>query len=227
MAVFQKLKSMRPAGRPWWLAIVACSGAVVLGHSLRQLNIVLNPLAWSSVEIISALISFTIAASVLVRYYGTGNRVSHLLGMTFGVTGIIHLGAIFEFYDHYLKHTEPTRHPVSWMIGKTLFGMLLLVACVINKWLPWPRDPGKNFVALSSVVVSATLLVAAAFLILPITPLIRPHSPPPPVWELLPAAIFLIAAVALNGIKESDVFAFDSALVWVAGLNVMSHLIVS
>src|ERR1700722_9908875 len=180
----EQIRSIRPIGRPLWLAIVACSGAVVLGHLLRQLNIVLNPLAWSSAEIISALLSFTIAASVLVRYYGTGNRVSLLLGLTFGVTGIIHLGAIFEFYDHYLKHSEQARVPVSWMIGQTLLGLLLLVACVINKWLPWPRDLGKNFIALSSIV-------------------------------------------ALNSAKESDSFAFDTALVWVAGLNVMSHLIAS
>jgi diguanylate cyclase (GGDEF)-like protein len=223
----EQTKSIRPIGRPLWLAIVACSGAIVLGHLLRQLNIVLNPLAWSSAEIISALLSFTIAASVLVRYYGTGNRISLLLGLTFGVTGIIHLGAIFEFYDHFLKPSEQVRVPVSWMIGQTLLGLLLLVACVINKWLPWPRDPGKNVVAISSIVVSATCLVAATFLIFPSTPAIRPHSPTPRPWELLPAAIFLIAAMTLNNVKESDGFAFDTALVWVAGLNVASHLIAS
>jgi diguanylate cyclase (GGDEF)-like protein len=37
----------------------------------------------------------------------------------------------------------------------------------------------------------------------------------------------LVAAVALNSVKESNGFAFDTALVWVAGLNVMSHLIAS
>jgi diguanylate cyclase (GGDEF)-like protein len=227
MAVLERLKNLRRVGRPWWLAVVACSGAVVVGHVLRQLNIVLNPLAWSSAEIISAMLSFTIAASVLVRYYGTGNRVSLLLGLTFGVTGIIHLGAIFEFYDHFLKPSEQFRVPVSWMIGQTLLGLLLLVACVINKWLPWPRDPGKNVVALSSIVVSATCLVAAAFLIFPSIPPIRPHSPTPRVWELLPAVVFLVAAVVLNSVKESDGFAFDTALVWVAGLNVISHLIAS
>src|SRR3984957_2567660 len=170
MVVVARLKNLRHVDRPWWLAVVACSGAVVLGHFLRQLNIVLNPLAWSSAEIISALLSFTIAASVLVRYYGTGNRVSLFLGLTFGVTGIIHLGAIFEFYDHYLKHSEQARVPVSWMIGQTLLGLLLLVACVINKWLPWPRDLGKNFIALSSIVAGATCVVAAIFLIFLSTP---------------------------------------------------------
>jgi diguanylate cyclase (GGDEF)-like protein len=227
MAVLERLKALRRVERPWGLVVVGCSGAIALGHFLRQLNIVLNPLAWSSAEIISALLSFTIAASVLVRYYGTGNRVSLLLGLTFGVTGIIHLGAIFEFYDHFLKPSEQVRVPVSWMIGQTLLGLLLLVACVINKWLPWPRDPGKNVIALSSIVVSATCLVAGVFLIFPSTPPILPHSPTPRVWELLPAVVFLIAAVALDGVKEDDRFAFDAALVWVAGLNVMSHLIAS
>jgi diguanylate cyclase (GGDEF)-like protein len=227
MAVLQSLKELRRGERSWWLAVVACTGAVAMGHFLRQLNIVLNPLAWSSAEIISALLSFTIAASVLIRYYGTGNRVSLLLGLTFGVTGFIHLGAIFEFYDHFLKRAEQVHVPVSWMIGQTLLALLLLVACVINKWLPWPRDPGKNVIALSSIVISATCMVAVAYLLFPSTPLIRPHSPTPRVWELFPAVIFLIAAVVLNSVKEDDGFAFDTAIVWVAGLNVISHLIVS
>ena len=227
MGALKQLETLRRMERPWWLAVVACTGAVVIGHFLRQLNIVFNPLAWSSAEIISALLSFTIAASVLVRYYGTGNRVSLLLGLTFGVTGIIHLGAIFEVYDHFLKHSEQVRVPVSWMIGQTLLGLLLLVACVINKWLPWPRDPGKNFIALTSIVAGATCLVTGIFLIFLSSPPIHPHSPTPRVWELLPAVIFLVAAVALNSLRDSNSFAFDTALVWVAGLNVMSHLIAS
>ena len=44
---------------------------------------------------------------------------------------------------------------------------------------------------------------------------------------MLPAFVFLIAAIALNSAKEDDRFAFDTALIWVAGLNVVSHLIAS
>src|ERR1700733_6540980 len=144
MGVLLKRNTLRQVQHTGWLVVAAWLGAVILGHLLRQLNILFNPLAWSSAEIISALLSFTIAASVLVRYYGTGNRVSLLLGLTFGVTGIIHLGAIFEFYDHFLQHSEQVRVPVSWMIGQTLLALLLLVACVINRWVPWPRDARKN-----------------------------------------------------------------------------------
>jgi len=211
---------------PAWLIVRTCAAAVILGYFLRQLHILLNPLAWSSAEIISAILSFTIAASVLVRYYGTGNRVSLLLGLTFGVTGVIHLGAIFEFYDHFLKPSERVHTPVFWMIGQTLLGLLLLSAGSINKWLPWPRDPRKNLFAVSGIVASATFLVATAILI-PTTPLIRPLSPIPRPWELPPAIIFLAAATVLNRAKDSERYAFDVALVWVAALNAASHLIVS
>jgi len=227
MVVLLKRNTLRQVQHTGWFVVAACAGAVILGHLLRQLNIVFNPLAWSSAEIISALLSFTIAASVLVRYYGTGNRVTLLLGLTFGVTAFIHLGAIFEFYEHFLRHTEQLKVPVSWMIGQILLGLLLLVACILNKWLPWPRDPGKNVAALSSMVVAATFMVAAAFLTYPLTPAIRPQSSMPRVWELLPAGVFLLAALVLNSAREGDGFAFDTALVWVAGLNAMSHLIAS
>ncbi|MGH9678862.1 MAG: hypothetical protein ACRD4Y_02825, partial [Candidatus Acidiferrales bacterium] len=108
--------------------LFAGAGIFALGHFLRQLNVTVNPLAWSSAEIISALLCFTIAANVLVRYHGTGNRVALLLGVTFGITGIIHLGAIFEFYHDFAHHSEQLRVPLSWMVGQTLLGLLFLAA---------------------------------------------------------------------------------------------------
>ena len=140
MIVLEGLIAVRRTVRNVGLVLLACGGCVLLGHFLRQLNIVLNPLAWSSAEIISALLSLTIAANVLVRYHGTGNRVSLLVGLTFGITGVIHLGAIFEFY-HLLDRAEQFHVPVSWMVGQTLLGLLLLTAYIINKRLSWPRDP--------------------------------------------------------------------------------------
>ena len=124
MIVIEGLAAGRRAARNVGVALLACAGCLLVGHALRELNIVLNPLAWSSAEIISALLSLTIAANVLVRYHGTGNRVSLLLGLTFGITGIIHLGAIFEFY-HLVDVSQQFRVPISLMVGQTLLGLLL------------------------------------------------------------------------------------------------------
>src|SRR5260370_17585861 len=98
MIVMEGLKKVKRVVRIAWFVCLRCGGVFVLGHFLRQINIVVNPLVWSSAQIISALLSFTIAANVLVRYHGTGNRVSLLLGLAFAASGMIHLVAILAFY---------------------------------------------------------------------------------------------------------------------------------
>src|SRR5580700_10050865 len=128
-----ELKTLRRVVPIVWLTTLACGGVFVLGHFLRQLNIVVNPLVWSSAQIITALLSLTIAANVLVRYHGTGNRVSLLLGLTLAVSGMIHLLAILEFYRNFLMHGEQFRAPLSWMVGQTLLGLVFLFAYTIDQ----------------------------------------------------------------------------------------------
>ena len=227
MVVLEGFVAVRRTARNVWIVLVACGGFVALGHFLRHVDIVVNPLAWSSAEIILALLSFTIAANVLVRFHGTGNRVSLLLGLAFAIAGVIHLGAIFELYRHLFEHSPLSHVPVSWMLGQTLLGTLFVIACAANKQLPWPRDPRKNIYAVFAIVVSVSCLMAILFLAFPNSPSIRPQSVIPRPWDLLPAAIFLAAAAVLNRRTDRDLLAFDTVLVWVAGLNVASHLIAS
>lgn len=227
MGEAEALTLVRRAARSVWFVLFACASLVALGHFLRQLNVVLNPLAWSAAEIIAALLCFTIAANVLVRDHGTGNRVSLLLGLTFGIIGIIHLGAIFEFYHDFAKPAEQLRIPLSWMMGQTLLGLLFLAAYAIDKHLPWPREPRKNIVAVLATVVATLCLITTVLLIFPSEPPIHPHSAIPRAWDLLPGAIFLAAAFVLNRRNDRDRLAFDRVLVWVAGLNAAGHLIAS
>ncbi len=167
MGEAEALSLARRAARSVWVVASACVAFIALGHFLRQLNIVLNPLAWSAAEIIAALLCFTIAANVLVRDHGTGNRVSLLLGLTFGITGIIHLGAIFEFYHAFAITADQLRIPLSWMMGQTLLGLLFLAAYAIDKHLPWPRGPKKNILAVLSTIVATLCLITIVILIFP------------------------------------------------------------
>jgi diguanylate cyclase (GGDEF)-like protein len=227
MGEAEALTRVRRAARSVWFVLFACAGMIALGYFLRQLNIVLNPLAWSAAEIIAALLCFTIAANVLVRDHGTGNRVSLLLGLTFGIIGIIHLGAIFEFYHDFAKPAEQFRIPLTWMMGQTLLGLLFLAAYAIDKHLPWPREPRKNIFAVLATILATLCLITIVLLIFPKEPPIHPHSVIPRVWDLLPGAIFLAAAFVLNCRTDHDRLAFDRVLVWVAGLNAAGHLMAS
>jgi diguanylate cyclase (GGDEF)-like protein len=113
------------------------------------------------------------------------------------------------------------------MAGQTLLGLLLLLAYAINKHLPWPRDPRKKIFAALAIVVSASYLIALLFLVFPSPSSIHPRSSAPRLWEFLPAALFIAAAFVLHRTKDRDGFAFDTVLVWVAGLNAAGHLITS
>lgn len=227
MVVIAGMVAIKRAARNACFVLLGCGGCVVVGHFLRRVDIVLNPLAWSSAEIILALLGLTIAANVLVRYHGTGNRVSLLLGVTFAITGLIHLGAIVEFYRDFFGKSTQSHVPLSWMVGQTLLGTLFLIACVADKQLPWPRDSRKNVFAVAAFVISVSWLIAIIFLVFPNSPAIRPQSSMPRAWDLLPAVIFLAAAVVLRRRTDRDLLAFDAVLVWVAGLNAASHLMSS
>src|SRR6266481_3642770 len=154
MTVQEELRRVRRIVPIAWLVTLACAGVFVLGHFLRQLNIVVNPLVWSSAQIIIALLSFTIAANVLVRYHGTGDRVSLILGLTLAVTGMIHLFAILEFYRNFLMREEQFRVPLSWMVGQTLLGLV------------FPHQPPvhpRNLIARPWEILPGVIFLAAAF----------------------------------------------------------------
>jgi diguanylate cyclase (GGDEF)-like protein len=220
-----ELKTLRRVVPIVWLTTLVCGGVFVLGHFLRQLNIVVNPLVWSSAQIITALLSLTIAANVLVRYHGTGDRVSLLLGLTLAVGGMIHLLAILEFYRNFLMHGEQFRAPLSWMVGQTLLGLVFLFAYTIDQVLRWPREMKRNIFAVLAIVVAAFCMIAMAFLAFPHQPPIHPGKLIARPWEMLPGIIFLAAAFVLVRVPDGDRYAFDAVLVWVAGINAAAHVI--
>lgn len=210
------------------VAAGALSGAViVIAHFLRHLGVSFNPILWASAEIIAALLGFTIAANILVRYHGTADRFSLFLGAAFGLDGLIQLSGILELHGDVLLRTSAVRVPLYWMAGGTLLGVLLLGAIGIDNWLPWPRESKRTIVAVLSVVTAVAGLTGFVFLGLGKGPLIRDSTLLPRPWDLLPAAMFLAATVLLYRSSYRPNSALGTSLPWVAGVNAASHLMAS
>ena len=132
-------------------AALSC-GVIVGAHFLRQLGISFNPALLASAEVIAALLGFTIAANIWVRFDGTGDRFALLIGAAFGLDGWIQLTAILGLRGELLSRGLAMRVPLYWMAGRTLLGVLLLAAIGLEKWLPWPREPKRTAFAVLSVV---------------------------------------------------------------------------
>lgn len=205
--------------------LAASSGCVlVLAHFLRQLGLSFNPVLWASAEIIAALLGFTIAANILVRFHGTGDRFSLFLGAAFGLDGLIQLAGIVELHRELLSQTTAPRVPLYWMAGGTLLGVLLLVAISVDSRLPWPRQSSKTILAVLSVVGAIAGLTGLLFLALGHGPLIRSANLITRPWELLLAGMFLASTALLYRSPYRTSSALGASLPWVAGMNAACHL---
>jgi diguanylate cyclase (GGDEF)-like protein len=209
-----------------FLAAAGLSGCVVvIAHFLRQLGLTFNPVLWASAEIIAALLGFTIAANILVRYHGTGDRFSLFLGAAFGLDGLIQLGGIVGLPGELLSRTSAVRVPLYWMAGSTLLGLVLLAAIGLDKWLPWPRESNRTILAVLSVVAAIAGLTGILFFALSNGPLIRGAKLMPRPWDLLPAGMFLASTILLYRRPHRLRSALVVSVPWVAGMNAACHLV--
>lgn len=207
------------------VAGVLSGGVIVIAHFLRQIGGSFNPVLWASAEVIAALLGFTIAANILVRYHGTADRFSLFLGAAFGLDGLIQLGGIIELHGEVLSHANAARVPVYWMTGGILLSVLLLGAIGFDNWLPWPRESKRTIFAVLSVVTAVAGLTALVFLTLGSGPLIHNSRFLPRPWDLLPAGMFLAATILLYRSPYRPNSALGTALPWAAGVNAACQLV--
>jgi len=205
--------------------VALSGGVIVIGHFLRQLGLTFNPVLWASADIIAALLGFTIAANILVRYHGTGDRLSLFLGAAFGLDGLIQLSGIVELHEQLLGPANTARVPLYWMAGGTLLGVLLLAAIGLDKWLPWPRESKRAIFAVLSVVAAIAGMTGILFVAVSHGPLIREAKLMARPWDLLPAGMFLAGTMLMYRSHYRLSSALGISLPWVAGMNAACHLL--
>ena len=216
--------------------LVACGAAslslfLALVFYLRQVTVAGSPQGYLYLEVGGTLLSFFYAAIALVRFRGTHDRTALILAFGFVLSGIIETVGCFGLNDSLLSGALALSHiPMGWMVSRTLLAILLLAAIAVERYMPTARQPSKETAAALLVVALAAYLTSAAFLAAPAAPVAHAAHLLSRPWDLLPAALFLIAAVCflqrLKNDKDRKVSAslFDHSLFIVASLNVVCHV---
>lgn len=198
---------------------------------LRQVSVAASPQAYLYLEVGGTLLCFCYAANALVRFRGTHDRTSLILAFGFVLSGMIETIGYFGL-NHALEAGILTlsQVPVGWMVSRTLLAVLLLAAVAVEQYMPTARKPSKETAAALFVVALATYLTSAAFLAAPAAPAVHENNVLSRPWDLLPAALYLGAAVAFRRRiaaekdKKSNASLFDYSLLIVAVLNVVCHV---
>src|SRR5437588_10053481 len=163
---------------------------------LRQISVAGTPQTYLYLEVGGTLLSFCYAANALVRFRGTHDRTALILSFGFVLSGLIETVGYFQF-NHILHLGYAGLHiPLGWMVSRTLLAVLLLAALGVEKYTPTARQPSKEIAVALLVVALAAYATSAAFLAAPSAPTAHPLNFLSRSWDLLPALLFFVAAVA-------------------------------
>src|SRR5437868_12576089 len=161
---------------------------------LRAEGISGTPQTYLYLEIGGTLISFCYAANALVRFRGTHDRTALILSFGFVLSGIIETVSYFGLNEQIqADHVPMTSVPMGWMVSRTLLGVMLLAAILIERYIPTARQPSRETAGALLVVAIAAYLTSAAFLAAPAAPVARVSHIFSRPWDLLPAGLFLAA----------------------------------
>jgi diguanylate cyclase (GGDEF)-like protein len=209
-------------------------GMIVIGAylvfllALRGSSYLADPLLDTYLEMAGSLIAFTFAANALVRFRGTHDRISLILAFGFVLAGLIEAGTSMTFYRGMLVTSVPGDHiSIGWLAGRTLLGILLLAALAVERRVPVSRDPGKEMAVATLIVGAVAYLTSVFYFMLPASPKIHPGALIPRLWDLLPAAIYVAAAIGYHLRLRRVNTSLDRALYVAAMLNALCHITIS
>src|SRR3989442_376042 len=189
------------------------TGIFVFSLWLRQRPHVPDSVAQGYLQIISGLIALIFSAVTLVRFRGTRDRISLILRAGFLLTSAIILGSSILFFR--LIPGAPQRiqwAPFAWWPARMLLAALLLVAIVVDRFLPRSRHPGFEIGGALFAVVVLTYFITIALRHLPQEINALPGAILPSPWNLLPAPLYWMAGFGFKRRLATTNSAFDRAI---------------
>jgi diguanylate cyclase (GGDEF)-like protein len=210
--------------------LASVSGFIVLFFFAMWLRVVPlepDPVLQGYLQVTTGLLAFVFAAVILVRFQGTQDRISLILGAGFLLSGTILTASSLLFFQFEQGQIQLRWAPVSWWVSRIVLALLFLVALLVEHFLPRSRHPRREIAGALLTVMASTYLITAALRRLP--PEVSPHPGAviPSPQQLLPAGIFLVALIWYRRRLELEDSAFDRTIYIAAWMNLGAQLAAS
>jgi diguanylate cyclase (GGDEF)-like protein len=194
---------------------------------LRLVPLEPDPVLQGYLQITTGLLAFVFAAVTLVRFQGTQDRISLILGAGFLLSGTILAASSLLFFQFQQEQVQLRWAPVSWWVSRIVLALLFVVALLVEHFLPRSRHPRREIAGALLTVMASTYLITAALRRLP--PQVSPHPGAvfPSPQQLLPAGIFLVALIWYRRRLELEDSAFDRTIYIAAWMNLAAQLAAS
>ena len=211
--------------------LASVSGFIVLFFFAMWLRIVPlepDPILQGYLQVTTGLLAFVFAAVTLVRFQGTQDRISLMLGAGFLLSGTILTASSLLFFQFQQDTPVELRWaPVSWWVSRVVLALLFVVALLVEHFLPRSRHPRSEIAGVLLTVVASTYLITAALRRLPPEVSLHPGAVFPSPLQLLPAGIFLVAVIWFRRRLQLEDSAFDRTIYSAAWMNLGAQLAAS
>jgi diguanylate cyclase (GGDEF)-like protein len=173
-------------------------------------------------QVVSGLLALVFSAVTLVRFQGTQDRISLILGAGFLLSGTILSGTSLLFFQ--LHPAKVAWAPLALWVGRMILALLLVVALLVEHFLPRSRHTKGELAGALLTVVALTYLITAALRHMPGEVSAHPNSLIPSPDQLLPAAFFLIALIWFRRRLRTANSAFDRAIYAATWMNFAAQI---
>ena len=207
----------------WALGLVSVAGVFALSCWLRERDFSSGFVLFCYLEIVGSLLCFTFVANALVHFRGTRDRLTLILALGFLLAGLIETFAIWGIYGARMTAMQDAGVFLTWMIGQTALAGLLVSALALEQRVPHSRHPRSEITVSLVLVGIVTYLTGAAYLSGVINLATHPAARLARASELIPAALFLVAAIAFSRANPVR-FGFKRTLCVALWINVACHV---
>src|SRR6201993_965081 len=219
------LNSERWEATPVFWHVVALLLILLFALWLRPIPLQADPSLQGYLQVVTGVLAFVFSAVTLVRFQGTQDRISLILGAGFLLSGAI-LTATSVLFFQFLPDA-PLRllwAPIAWWLGRIVLALLLVVALLVEHFLPRSRHPRREIAGALLAVCALPYVLAVALRGLPPEVSTHPGAFFPNPEQLLPGAIFLVSLIWFRKRLSVEDSAFDRTIYAATWLNVAAQL---
>jgi diguanylate cyclase (GGDEF)-like protein len=197
---------------------------VLAAYWLRRIPLQPDAILQGYLQVISGLLAFVFAAVTLVRFQGSQDRISLILGAGFLLSGAVLTATSVLFFQFFPDISRLLWAPIAWWLGRMVLALLLVVALLVERFLPRSRHPRREIAGALLSVVALTYALAATLRGLPPEVSRHPGAFFPNPEQLLPGAIFLVSLIWYRRRLSVEDSAFDRTIYAATWLNVAAQL---
>jgi len=197
---------------------------VLAAYWLRRIALQPDAILQGYLQIVSGLLAFVFAAVTLVRFQGTQDRISLILGAGFLLSGAVLTATSVLFFQFFPD--APLRFlwaPIAWWLGRMVLALLLIVALLVERFLPRSRHPRREIAGALLTVIALTYVLAVTLRGLPPEVSRHPGAFFPNPEQLLPGVIFLVSLIWYRRRLSVEDSEFDRTIYAATWLNVAAQ----